>query len=249
MINYDRGLCTGAAVLASAHDRAARQAEAQESGAAHAAADAAAGRAQPRRARPHGGGGRGPLRAAATARTAARCSIRRARPARNACRTRLEWRDVDGRRRADLPDTVLHHRNELYFRERVPWRLGTVRLDAGPSVIVASARRLRERAVARARAHCTLDRSGPGGAHRAAGEGHARTWRTIRMLREMTSDPKFRKVLVTDGKSAVGPGDRRRRSSRPAPTSCGSASPSRGSSCPASTSLRSCRRSRSCRST
>ena len=24
------------------------------------------------------------------------------------------------------------------------------------------------------------------------------------MLREMTSDPKFRKVLVTDGKSAVG---------------------------------------------
>ena len=25
-----------------------------------------------------------------------------------------------------------------------------------------------------------------------------------RMLREMTSDPKFRKVLVTDGKTAVG---------------------------------------------
>ncbi len=29
-----------------------------------------------------------------------------------------------------------------------------------------------------------------------------------RMLREMTSDPKFRKVLVTDGKTAVGPGHR-----------------------------------------
>ena len=30
---------------------------------------------------------------------------------------------------------TLHHSNDLYFRERLPWRVGTVRMDAGPSVV------------------------------------------------------------------------------------------------------------------
>src|SRR5258706_1243872 len=32
-----------------------------------------------------------------------------------------------------LADTTLHHSNDLFFRERLPWRLGLVRLDCGPS--------------------------------------------------------------------------------------------------------------------
>ena len=29
----------------------------------------------------------------------------------------------------------MHHSHDLFFRERVPWRLGLVRLDAGPTVV------------------------------------------------------------------------------------------------------------------
>ena len=29
--------------------------------------------------------------------------------------------------------TTLHHSNDLFFRERLPWRLGLVQLDAGPT--------------------------------------------------------------------------------------------------------------------
>ena len=65
-----------------------------------------------------------------------------------------------------------------------------------------SARRLREGE--RARLQLKLDKSRPGGRHGAAGEGHARTWPTIRSWRELTCDPKFRRVLITDGRTAVG---------------------------------------------
>jgi hypothetical protein len=87
--------------------------------------------ARPRRA--------GPDRAAAkaasscrSARTAAPCSTRRARPA--ACVShRLQWRAQSGDGRL-LALTTLHHSNELFFRERLPWRLGLVHLDAGPTM-------------------------------------------------------------------------------------------------------------------
>src|SRR5438445_3799613 len=34
-----------------------------------------------------------------------------------------------------LSNTVLHHSNDLFFRERMPWRLGLVQLDCGPTVV------------------------------------------------------------------------------------------------------------------
>jgi ribosomal protein L40E len=59
-------------------------------------------------------------------------------PPREACRAclsdRLSWRAQDGRGEL-LSETLLHHSQELYFRERTPWRVGLVRLDAGPSVV------------------------------------------------------------------------------------------------------------------
>ena len=57
-----------------------------------------------------------------------------------------------------------------------------------------------------------------------------------RQLREFTCDPKFRKVLVTDGKTRARPGAGESASPPPAPTSSGWATPSRGRSSPASTS-------------
>ena len=77
-----------------------------------------------------------------------------------------------------------------------------MRLDAGADADAASARRRARRARAR-QVGARLDRAGQAvligfpdkeSAHMA----------DDKMLREMTCDPKFRKVLVTDGKTAVG---------------------------------------------
>lgn len=60
-------------------------------------------------------------------------------PPREACvhcvSPRLKWRAQSGWGQL-LASTTLHHSNDLFFRERLPWRLGMVALDAGPSVMV-----------------------------------------------------------------------------------------------------------------
>ena len=126
-------------------------------------------------------------------------------PPREACRAclsaRLRWRPQDGAGEL-IAETRLHHSQELYFRERVPWRVGLVRLDVGPSVVVHLHGDV-ARAPARVRVTSQLDRSNQ--AALVALPEHA----TPHMaddpeLREMTCDPKFRKILVTDGKTAVG---------------------------------------------
>jgi NAD(P)-dependent dehydrogenase (short-subunit alcohol dehydrogenase family) len=113
---------------------------------------------------------------------------------------RLEWREIDGAGEL-ITDAVLHHSNELYYRERVPIRLGTVRLDAGPSVLAHVHGDCTAPSRVRVRAH--LDKSGQAALIALPTEDTA-NMADDPMLREMTSDPKFRKVLVTDGKSAVG---------------------------------------------
>lgn len=126
-------------------------------------------------------------------------------PPREACyqclSPALHWQPQSGAGEL-LADTTLAHSNDLYFRERLPWRLGMVRLDAGPSVMVHLHGEVGAAPV-RVRVGVRLDRSGQavligfpekGSEHMADDP----------MLREMASDPKFRKVLVTDGKSPVG---------------------------------------------
>ncbi len=60
-------------------------------------------------------------------------------PPREACHCclspRLKWREQSGAGRL-LAVTTLHHSNDLFFRERLPWRLGLVQLDAGPTLMV-----------------------------------------------------------------------------------------------------------------
>jgi NAD(P)-dependent dehydrogenase (short-subunit alcohol dehydrogenase family)/uncharacterized OB-fold protein len=126
-------------------------------------------------------------------------------PPREACHRclslRLPWRTQGGEGEL-LSSTTLHHSNDLFFRERLPWRLGLVRLDCGPTLLVHLHGEVGE-VPARVRVGARLDRAGQavligfplrGGPNMADDE----------MLREMTSDPKFRKVLVTDGKTQVG---------------------------------------------
>ena len=126
-------------------------------------------------------------------------------PPREACHKclspRLHWREQNGEGEL-ISSTTLHHSNDLFFRERLPWRLGLVKLDAGPTLMVHLHGEVGE-APARVRVGARLDRAGQAVLIGFPNQGSAHM-ADDKMLREMTSDPKFRKVLVTDGKTEVG---------------------------------------------
>ena len=126
-------------------------------------------------------------------------------PPREACHRclsgPLRWREQSGA--GDLiAETTVHHSNDLYFRERLPWRLGLVRLDAGPTAVVHLHGGCAP-APSRVRVGARLDKSGQG-VLLAFPIDEVPNMADDAQLREMTCDPKFRKVLVTDGKTAVG---------------------------------------------
>ena len=126
-------------------------------------------------------------------------------PPREACRkclsAALRWREQSGEGNL-LGVTTLHHSNDLFFRERLPWRLGLVHLDSGPTLMVHMHGEVGD-APSRVRVGARLDRAGQAVLIGFPMEGSAHM-ADDKMLREMTSDPKFRKVLVTDGKTPVG---------------------------------------------
>ncbi len=126
-------------------------------------------------------------------------------PPREVCRTclshRLVWRPNDGRGEL-LTDTVLHIPQELFFRERSPWRIGMVRLDSGVNV-VAYVHQTVEAAPCCVRIEASLDRAGQA-ALVAVPENGRPDLSDDPKLREMTCDPRMRKILVTDGKSTAG---------------------------------------------
>src|SRR4051812_29479102 len=46
----------------------------------------------------------------------------------------LAWRPQAGLVEL-IAETTLFHSNEIYFRQRLPWRLGLVRLEGGPTIV------------------------------------------------------------------------------------------------------------------
>lgn len=126
-------------------------------------------------------------------------------PPREACHRclsgALQWREQPGTGEL-IADTTVHHSNDLFFRERLPWRIGMVRLDAGPAAVV-HVHAACAAAPARVRVGARLDKSGRGvlvafpieRIANMADDPH---------LHEMTCDPKARKILVTDGRSPLG---------------------------------------------
>ena len=126
-------------------------------------------------------------------------------PAREACPTclsaRLKWTSQSGDGRL-LAATTLHHSNDLFFRERLPWRLGMVQLASGPTVMVHLHNEVPDAPVS-VRVTARLDRSGQAVLIGFPVQGSL-NMADDPMLREMTSDPQFRKVLITDGKTGVG---------------------------------------------
>lgn len=126
-------------------------------------------------------------------------------PPREACRACLSGalhpRPQDGAGEL-IAETTLHHSNDEYFRERLPWRLGLVRLDAGPTAMVHVHGGCGP-APSRVRVGARLDKSGQG-VLVAFPPQEDPNMVDDRQLREMTCDPRGRKVLVTDGQTAVG---------------------------------------------
>lgn len=126
-------------------------------------------------------------------------------PPRDVCRKclshRLAWRPQDGRGEL-LTETTLRNAQELFFRERLPWRVGIVRLDAGVNVVAHLHARVGA-APCRVRVEAALDRAGQAALVAVPEQGRADLSEDPK-LREMTCDPRGRKILVADGKTAAG---------------------------------------------
>src|SRR5215468_11195299 len=125
-------------------------------------------------------------------------------PPRDACprclSPRLAFQDVANGGTL-LAETTIRTSTDVYFRERMPWRIGTVVLDCGPAIVAHLHGDLREGE--RARLQLKLDKSGQAIAIALPAEDTPNMGDDPQ-LRELTSDPKFRRVLITDGRTAVG---------------------------------------------
>jgi NAD(P)-dependent dehydrogenase (short-subunit alcohol dehydrogenase family)/uncharacterized OB-fold protein len=126
-------------------------------------------------------------------------------PPREACvrclSQELEWTVMSGEGEL-VSETTLRHSQELFFRERMPWRVGLVRLAEGVSLVAHLDARCGP-APSAVTVEAVLDRAGQA-ALVAKPAGRDTDLADEPKLRDMTSDPRFRKVFVTDAKSPVG---------------------------------------------
>lgn len=125
-------------------------------------------------------------------------------PPRDACANclsdRLQLEDIDPTGTL-VAETTIRVPADVHFRERAPWRIGLVELSAGPVVVAHLHGDLVEGA--RTRLDLKIDRSGAV-VMVALPEKETANMADDPMLRELTSDPKFRRVLVTDGRGPIG---------------------------------------------
>lgn len=133
-------------------------------------------------------------------------------PPREACHRclglQLDWTIQSGKGEL-LSDTVLHHSNDPYFRERLPCRVGLVKLDRDGPIVLTHLEGDVDSAPSRVRVRALLDKAGLAALVSCSDTDHAKSASTSRVptgrvVREMTCDPKLRRVLVSDGQSAVG---------------------------------------------
>lgn len=122
-------------------------------------------------------------------------------PPRDACShclsVDLKWRDVEPTGKL-IAETTVRTSTSVYFRERTPWRIGTVRLDAGPSVMAHVHGDVPRGADVRLINR--LDKSGQGVFFALPLQGSV-NMEDDPQLRELTADPKFRRVLITDARN------------------------------------------------
>jgi NAD(P)-dependent dehydrogenase (short-subunit alcohol dehydrogenase family) len=100
-----------------------------------------------------------------------------------------------------LSETTIRVPADVYFRERAAWRTGIVRMDCGPTIVAHLHADCQDGG--RVRMSFQLDKSGNAAAFArpevpTPNAEHDPQWR------EMTANPAFRRVLVTDGRSSLG---------------------------------------------
>jgi uncharacterized OB-fold protein len=126
-------------------------------------------------------------------------------PPRDACgnclSVDLRWRDTDPTGSL-LAETTVQTSPNLYFRERAPWRRGSVKLDAGPVIICHVHGDVARRA--RVKLMNLLDRAGQGSLLAVSLESTP-DMSDDPQLRAMTSDPKHRRILITDARHPAAP--------------------------------------------
>lgn len=112
----------------------------------------------------------------------------------------LVWREIaDGGEL--ISETTLRTSVNTYFRERMPWRIGTVRLDAGPMVFAHIHGDVGP--YSRVKMIARTDKSGQG-VLMALPAKETANMADDKQLRELTCDPRHRRVLVTDGRTELG---------------------------------------------
>jgi len=125
-------------------------------------------------------------------------------PPRDACpkclSDKVPFKPVDNRGTL-LAETTIRTSTDPYFRERTPWRVGLTKLDVGPVILSHIHGDVTEGD--RVRLDLKLDKGGAP-VMIALPEKDTPNMADDPHLREMTSDPKFRRVLITDGRTAVG---------------------------------------------
>lgn len=125
-------------------------------------------------------------------------------PAREACpkcwSMDLRWEEMlEGGRL--ISETTLYTSSNTYFIERLPWRVGTVQLDAGPTVLAHVHGDVAE--LGRVRMIARTDKSGQGVLF-ALPDQETPNMTDDQQLRTLTCDPKLRRVLITDGRTELG---------------------------------------------
>ena len=137
-------------------------------------------------------------------------------PAREICPTcwslDLVWSDIPAGGEL-IAESTLRTSFNSYFQQRMPWRIGSIKLDAGPVVLahvhgdvpttVPGTVSGSASAPARVRMIARTDTSGQGVLF-ALPEKETPNMMDDRQLRTLTCDPKSRRVLITDGRSATG---------------------------------------------
>ena len=120
-------------------------------------------------------------------------------PPRDACPKclgELIWRDVSPLGTV-IAETTLHSSVSLYYRARMPWRIATLVLDVGLSLI---AHLHADCAIGqRARVLARLDRSGHAVLIGVPLDGAPNLQNDLK-LRDLTCAPNYRRVLLTDGR-------------------------------------------------
>ncbi len=112
----------------------------------------------------------------------------------------LVWQDVSPKGTL-IASTRIHASANTYFQERTPWLAGTVQLDVGPAVICHvhgdCVKGKKVKLINR------LDKSGQGVLFALPLQKSLNMYDDLQ-LREMSCDPKFRRILITDGRNETG---------------------------------------------